>query len=184
MARKWAVELASLKANKAEFSKISSTIDRTQQGYRSIVDRLHEAFKAAAILVRYKAMTNASAGGAPQRIHSSTKAAIFAYLKLDASSNPKRKGSPLIGVRTGKFHNDERLWKTWGVGSARRKDGSIAKNGLSMSLGAMFERGTRRGGKRTIRPIRFFRNAVFSSKPRIYSILADAYRRAIQQLNK
>lgn len=183
--RRWAAEVAGLKEMRRRFLDISKAVSQEKPAgqVETAGKYLIERFIETARIVRDKARAYAQRGNAPGRIGGGQAPAIFMFTELGQSSNPKRNAGPLIGVRTGKYQNDSRLWKTWGKGTRRRKDNTVAVNGLSMSLGAMFERGTKRNGKRAIKPIRFFRSATFSSKSLIIGKLTEAYKRAAEIIN-
>lgn len=183
---RWASEIANLKEVRQRFFDVSRAISKESPAGQAepAGASLIRAFNDTALIVRDKARSYASQGKAAKRIYTGQTPAIFAFLELGRSDKNKKNAGPLLGVRTGKYQHDTTLWKTWGRGTRRRKDNTVAVNGLSMSLGAMFERGTRQKGKRAIKPIRFFRSATFSSKSLIISKLTDAYKHAIEVINR
>jgi hypothetical protein len=191
MARKWAVEAKNLRQMKLAFKDIMATVDPTgkllsesrgKAFLASVGKTITDAYLNAALMIRDAARLRASAGGAPRRLYEGSRPAIFAFADFDAGRDDKRKRSSLVGVRTGLsyFAKDERLFVRWGEGSRRRKDGTVATRGLSMSLGAIFERGTQ---NRRIKPIRYFRGAIHATRGKVLTKLAEAYRLAGYKLN-
>ena len=61
------------------------------------------------------------------------------------------------------------------------KGGTVAAGGLSMSMAALFERGTR---DRRIKPGRFLRDAFFGTRGFVARTLTQGYYRAMKQLNR
>jgi hypothetical protein len=191
MARKWAVEAKNLKEMKLGFIDIMNAIDPSRSAYlksrgkaylQAIGRRVTDAYLQAALMIRDTARMRAASGGAPRRLYQGDRPAIFSFADFDAARDDKRKRSALVGVRTGLsyFAKDERLFVRWGEGSRRKKDGSIAHGGLSMSLAAIFERGTQ---NRRIKPIRYFRGAIHATRGKVLTKLAEAYRHAGQMIN-
>jgi len=180
--KKWAGEWANLKAQQVRFRAFAQAVDggdRVAKG--TVFERIRlgvtDAYATAARIIRDRARANASGGGAPRRLYSGARPAIFSFADFEAGRDDKRKRSSMVGVRTGLayFAKDPSLYVQWGVGSRRRRDSSIAARGLSMSLGALFERGRK---DRRLRPIRYFRGALFATRSRVLQILSGAYKRA------
>lgn len=190
MASKWKVKFAQggLREAKAVFRSIAASIDPAESNLSAIwkqaQNEVQEGFRRAALTVRDKARGNAQSAGVPRRLYTGSKPAIFAFSDFKAGQDDKRKRSALVGVRTGLATRayDERLFIRWGFGSKRKKDGSTATGGLSMSLGALFERGRKGGGR--IRAARFFRGAVFGTRSQVAQMLTQAYYRAAALINR
>ena len=192
MAKKnWALSFDRMRLTEAKkmFIDIAKSIDPAtsksslQFLYRQAKAEIEEGYRVAAVYVRDKARANAQSSGAPRRLYTGSRPAIFAFSDFDAAKDDKRKRSSMVGVRTGLSYRakDKRLYIEWGYGARRKSDNSRASGGLSMSLGALFERGTQ---DRRMRPRRFFRSAVWSAKGYIAQTLTAAYYRAIGHLNK
>lgn len=189
MDTKWEVKFAQggLREAKAMFRNIAASIDPAESNLSAIwkiaQDEVQDGFRRAAITVRDKARGNAQSAGVPRRLYSGPKPAIFAFSDFKAGQDDKRKRSSLVGVRTGLASRayDERLFIRWGFGSKRKKDGSTATGGLSMSLGALFERGRKGGGR--IKAARYFRGAVFGTRAQVAQMLTQAYHKAAALLN-
>jgi hypothetical protein len=177
---------ARLREAKAAFKFIAASLDpaKTQSLtslWKLAQDEVQSGFRAAAVMVRDKARAYAAGKGVPKRLYSGARPAIFAFTDFAAGRDDKRKRSALVGVRTGlaTAAKDPSLYVQWGIGS-RRKNGSIAGRGLSMSLAAIFERGTQ---NRRIKPIRYFRGAIYATRGKVLTKLAEAYRLAGYKLN-
>lgn len=191
MASKWAIKFdqARLREAKQMFVEIAKSIDTStpdsqiRAAYQLAKTAVEEGLRQAAIHVRDKARQNASAKGAPRRLYSGGRPAIFAFSDFDAARDPKRARSALVGARTGLSvaAKDERLYVRWGRGSKRRSDGTVAAGGLSMSLAALFERGRK---DRRIKPGRFMRDAFYGTRGFVAQIMTRAYYKALAQLNR
>lgn len=189
MAKKWGIQsdAARLKQTKASFRAIAQIVDpggeRVGSAWDRVRDEVQAGFRMAAQIVRDKARSGAEAVGAPRRLYSGTRPAIFAFSDFDATRDPRRKRSALVGMRTGLASQakDPSLFVTWGKGAKRRKGGTVATRGLSMSLAALFERG--RADKR-IKPGRFFRSAIFSTRSTVARLLTNAYVKAVGTINR
>jgi hypothetical protein len=192
MAKKnWAITFDRMRLTdaKKKFIDIAKSIDPAtskadlQALYRRAKSEIEDGYRMAALYVRDRARLNASASGAPRRLYSGNRPAIFSFADFDSAKDDRRKRSSLVGVRTGLSYwtPDEDLYVRWGYGARRKKDGTRAHGGLSMSLGALFERGTQ---DKRIRPKRYFRKAVFSARSYIAQTLTTAYHRAIGHLNR
>lgn len=169
-AKKWAVEVEGVANMRRRFQTIAKTIDfeRTPEA-RSIAETLIRTFAKAAESIRNDARLRAQTGNAPKRLSTGSSPAIFSYFDPDSSSSARRRRSALVGVRTGAPpRRDNRLYVEW------------AKGTRGISLGRLFERGT---ADRKIRPLRYFRNAIFASRGRVLTQLAAAYRQAAAALN-
>ena len=151
--------------------------------FKSVKNDIEDGLRQAAIHVRDRARTKAAAAGAPKRLYTGARPAIFAFTDFDAAKDPKRQRSALVGARTGLSvkAKDETLFVTWGRGAKRKKDGSVAANGLSMSLAGLFERGRK---DRRIKPGRFMRDAFFGTRGFVAQLMTRAYRKALAQLNR
>lgn len=151
--------------------------------YRIAQEDIRSAIAAAGQFLRDKARSNAAVTGSPRRLSQGSKPAIFSFADFNAASDDKRKRSVLVGVRTGLASRakDPRLFIQWGSGAKRRKDGSTAHRGLSMSFGALFERGTANG---RVRARHYFANAVTTTQGQIKVAIGNAYRRAVEILNR
>lgn len=191
MAKKWELKFdqARLREAKQMFSEVAKSIDPATSDsqlralYQLAKKEVEDGLRQAAIYVRDRARQNASSKRAPRRLYTGSRPAIFAFADFDATRDPKRQRSALVGARTGLSvkNKDERLYVTWGRGAKRMKGGTVAANGLSMSMAALFERGTR---DRRIKPGRFLRDAFFGTRGYVLQAMTQAYRRALAQLNK
>lgn len=182
---KFGVELKNLKELKVTFSQIAHAVGievKMAGRLQSAGLAIQNAYRAAAHLVRDKARTNAISAGTPRRLYQGARPAIFAFSDFDAARDDKRKRSSLVGVRTGLSSRapDPHLYIRWGVGHERRKGGGRALRGLSMSLGALFERGTK---DRRIKAGRYFRSAIWQTRGQVINILRAAYHSAIARIN-
>ena len=189
MASKFEIKFdqARLREAKAAFKFIAASLDpaKTQSLtslWKLAQDEVQSGFRAAAVMVRDKARAYAAGKGVPKRLYSGARPAIFAFTDFAAGRDDKRKRSALVGVRTGlaTAAKDPSLYVQWGIGS-RRKNGSIAGRGLSMRLGGIFERGTE---NRRIKPARYFRSAIFSTRGSVARMLTQAYYKAAATINR
>lgn len=179
MASKWEVKFdqAKLREAKQVFKQIAAAIDPAlsfslSSLWKVAQQEVQEGFRAAAILVRDKARANAAIGGVPRRLFSGPRPAIFAFTDFQHGTDDKRKRSALVGIRTGAApRKDKTLYVEWG-----RKGRGLK----GISLARIFESGTHRG----IRPRRFFRSAVFSTRSAVARMVTQAYYRAIATLNR
>ncbi len=189
MAKKWGAKFdaARLREAKAAFRAIAEVVDpggaRVGSAWANARSEVQDGFRAAALVVRDKARIGAAAVGAPKRLYSGSRPAIFAFSDFNAATDNKRKRAVLVGMRTGlaSAAKDSSLFVTWGKGSTRRKDGSVAARGLAMSLAALFERGR---ADRRIKPGRFFRAAIFSTRSTVARLLTSAYVKATGTINR
>jgi hypothetical protein len=185
-AGKFAVELKNLRELKVQFRDMAKAIsgDKHSGILQQAGLAIQEAYGAAARLIRDRARSNASGGGAPRRLYAGARPAIFAFSDFDAGRDDKRKRSSLVGVRTGLSTRtrDPHLFVQWHPKlGTRKKDGSnLQSGGLSMSLAALFERGTK---DRRIRPLRYFRSALFATRGQVIGILTRAYQSAGAKIN-
>jgi len=178
------IEVKNLRALKLRFTDIAKSVSAEHSASLQRVGKaIQDAYRAAAIAVRDDARSRAATGGAPRRLYSGQRPAIFAFSDFDAARDNKRSRSSLVGVRTGLSSRapDKNLFVRWGEGSRRAKDNSIAEGGLSMSLGALFERGTR---DKRVKPRRYFRSAIFATRGAVVRILTNAYRAAADAINR
>jgi len=173
-AGRWRAEVTGLKEVQSSFGELTALllaegrVDKYQRGLAIVKD----GFARASTLLRDAART--ALGGKSQRVN----AATFAFYDLDAGRTRAKKRSSLVGVRTGAPPRlDKSIYRTWGVGS-KRKNGSTATHGLGISLGRIFESGTRfqRGTK-------FFSSAVRGAKSGAITTLVNAYKDAIKLFN-
>jgi hypothetical protein len=176
------IEARGVKELKATFADLVRASDPALPRLRYAGENVQDAYRRAAIVVRDKARSNAQASGSPRRLYGGSRPAIFAFSDFDATRDSKRSRSAMVGVRTGLSARakDENLYVRWFYGS-RRKDGSRADGGLSMSLGALFERGRK---DRRIRPKRYFRGAIFGTRGTVLRILRAAYEKALAIVGK
>ncbi len=185
-AGKFAVELKNLRELKVQFRDIATAVtgERAKGALQYAGQAIQNAYGAAALLIRDKARSNAAAGRAPRRLYSGARPAIFAFSDFESGRDDKRKRSSLVGVRTGLSPRapDPHLYIQWFPKSGRRsKDGSrLQHGGLSMSLAALYERGTK---DRLVRPLRYFRSAIFSTKGQVIGLLTRAYQAAGAKIN-
>jgi len=183
---KWAVELKNLKEIKLTFRDIAKAVEGKlkagQLKYAGIA--VQEGYQKAAIVIRDRARANAQSGGAPRRLYAGPRPAIFAFSDFDSARDDKRKRSSMVGVRTGLAYRtpDSHLYVRWDPRSNRRsKDNSrIGFGGLSISFGRLFESGTK---DRRIKPLRYFRSAIFQTRGTVISILTRAYQSAATAIN-
>lgn len=188
-ASKWALEVRGFKDARKSFIELVNAMDPAGKSYganalyRVAKSEIQTAMRDAGQYARDKARSNAAVSGVPRRLYSGARPAIFSFADFSAARDDKRKRSVLVGVRTGLSvrAKDERLFIAWGEGKRRRKDGTVAKRGLSMSFGALFERGTNDG---RIRATHFFQAAIGSTTLRIKQIIGQAYIRAVEILNR
>lgn len=151
--------------------------------YKLASGEIQDGLRSIAIVIRDEARRGAAATRSPRRLYAGARPAIFAFSDFDAARDDKRKRSVLVGMRTGLSSRapDPNLYIRWGVGQKRQRDGSIASRGLSMSLAALYERGTANG---RLRPGHFFAGAIGSSKSQSMRLLTLAYERAVERLNQ
>lgn len=189
MAKNWGAKFdaARLREAKAAFRAIAEVVDpggnRVGAAWENARAEVQDGFRSAALVVRDKARAGAASAGAPKRLYSGDKPAIFAFSDFNAATDDKRKRAVLVGMRTGlaSAAKDPRLFVTWGKGATRRKGGTVAARGLSMSLAALFERGR---ADRRIKPGRFFRSAIFSTRSTVARLLTSAYAKAVGTINR
>lgn len=171
----------------------AASSDRVRGLYRIAQNGIRDALSAGGDFARDAARSMAATTRAPKRLFSGPRPAIFSFSDWYAANDGRHKRSVLVGVRTGLSRHapDPSLYIQWSPKSnKRRKDGSAINykwlgryfdSGLSMSLGALFERGTQ---NRRIKPKNFFRFGVASAQSRIFSLVGSAYRRAVVILNQ
>lgn len=181
---KWAVEFRNLREVKAAFQAISRSVEgRAGSGIiQSASKAVQEGYIKASGLIRDRARSNAQQGGAPRRLYAGPRPAIFGFSDFGASADKRKSRSAMVGVRTGLSSRtpDPNLFIRWGRGAARRKGGSIATKGLSMSFGRLFESGTK---DRRVKPLRYFRSAIFQTRGNVIAILTKAYQSAAAAIN-
>lgn len=173
-AGRWRAEVQGLKDAQTSFAELSSMLlaEGRVSKYQRGLAIVKAGFQQASLLLRDAA--RAALGGKSRRV----TAATFAFFDLDAGRTKAQKRSSLVGVRTGAPPRlDRTIYRVWGAGSAR-KNGTIATNGLGISLGRIFESGTRYQ-----RGTRFFSAAIRGTKSRAISTLVNAYRDAIAYFN-
>jgi hypothetical protein len=189
MAKNWGAKFDAtrLREAKAAFRAIAEVVDpggkRVGAAWENARAEVQDGFRAAALIVRNKARAGAASVGAPKRLYSGDKPAIFAFSDFRAATDDKRKRAVLVGMRTGLSTQakDPSLFIAWGKGATRRKGGTVAARGLSMSLAALFERGR---ADRRIKPGRFFRSAIFSTRSTVARLLTSAYAKAVGTINR
>jgi len=184
-AGKFAVEARNLRELKATFRSVAASVSGEQNSglLKYVGIAIQDAYAAAARLIRDRARSNAASGGAPKRLYSGARPAIFSFADFKAGNTDKRKRSSLVGVRTGLStrSRDPNLFVQWHPKSGQRRDGSrLQSGGLSMSLAALFERGTK---DRRIRPLRYFRSAIFATRGQVIGMLTRAYQAAGAKIN-
>lgn len=165
-------QVANLRELKMRFSDIGKAVDglKTTQ-FQAVSKGIQEGYKIAANVVRDQARKNAASGNVPRRLYSGAKPAIFSFADFDAATDKRGMRSAMVGVRTGAPpRKDSRLYVEWGKRGGHMK---------GMSLGRIFESGTKRG----IKPRRFFRSAWFATRSKVLSILTSAYTEAIRRFN-
>jgi len=173
-AGRWRVEVQGLKAVQTSFAELSSilTADDRVEKYQRGLAIVKYGFAQASMILRDAARS--ALGGKSRRV----TAATFAFADLDAGRTKAQKRSSLVGVRTGAPPRlDKSIYRVWGAGSTR-KNGTTATNGLGISLGRIFESGTRYQ-----RGTRFFSSAIRNTKSRAISTLVTAYKDAIKLFN-
>lgn len=188
MPNRFQLEVRGFKEAQKAFRDVVKAVDpATGSGelrglYRTARAQIAEAMANAGQFLRDKARSNAQVTRAPKRLYSGARPAIFAFSDFSAARDDRRKRAVLVGVRTGLASQakDERLYIKWGAGAKRRKDGSTASKGLSMSFATLYERGTANG---RVRARHYFQNAVATTTHQIMGIVAQAYRRATSILN-
>jgi hypothetical protein len=188
---KVALEVRSFRDAKRDFKNLVAAMDPSTASsqvfalYRVAQREIQEALAKGGEYARNSARSVAATTGAPRRLYSGSKPAIFAFSDFEAQTQGRRKRSALVGVRTGLSTKarDKDLFINWSKGRGKRKsDGSsIGDGGLSMSLGALFERGTQ---NRRIRPRNYFRFGVAAASSRILATVGQAYKRAVRILNQ
>lgn len=186
--KKFAVEAANIKALQARFTDIARAADGDKTQLTNASAAIGAAFTSVAKLIRDKARTNLSSSRYPN-VMRRLGAAIFAFTDPNRPSD-RNKRSSLVGVRTGasprKESNDfgknkgHYIFVEWGKGHRRRKDNTVAVNGLGVSLAHIFNRGTK---NRKIRPTRFFHNALYQTKAAAVRMIHSAYDRAVKSIN-
>jgi hypothetical protein len=188
---KVALEVRSFRDAKRDFQSLVKAMDPATSSsqvyalYRVAQKEIQDALYKGGLFARDAVRSMAAATHAPRRLYSGSKPAIFSFADFNASTDSKRKRSVLVGVRTGLASKapDKSLYVNWSKGSGNRKsDGSkIGSGGLSISFGSLFERGTQ---NRRIKPKNFFRFGVAAASSRIIAGVGNAYKRAVQVLNK
>lgn len=165
-------QVENLRELKMRFSDIGKTVNGERvSAFQTISRGIQEGYRLAAGVVLDQARKNAASGNTPSRLYSGSKPAIFSFTDFNSSTDNRRARSAMVGVRTGAPpRKDSRLYVEWGSRSGHKK---------GMSLGRIFESGTRRG----IKPRRYFRNAWFSTRSKVLSILTSAYTEAIRRFN-
>ena len=188
MASRVTLELRGFKEARAAFNAVVLALDPRATNqlpslYRLAQGEVQEGMRSAGEAVRDKARRNAGSMRVPRRIYTGAKPAIFSFADFNAGSDDKRKRAVLVGVRTGLATRapDPDLYIRWGKGAKRHKDGSTATGGLSMSFGALFQRGTL---DRRIRPTHYFTSAVNTTKGAIVRLMTVAYQKATATLNR
>lgn len=178
--KKFAVDAANIKALQVRFAEIVNAAegeDRTR--FVAAKNYIGEAFASVARLIRDKARTNLASSRYP-KVTRRLDRAIFAFTDPSRPKDRNRR-SALVGIRTGAPpRKDSFIYAVWGVGSRRRKDGSVAVNGLGVSFAHIFNRGTL---SRKIKPTRFFHNALYQTKAAAVQIIKNAYNRAVNSVN-
>jgi hypothetical protein len=173
-AGRWRVEVTGLKAVQTSFAELSAMLlaDGQVNKYRRGLDIVKSGFARASFMLRDAARS--ALGNKSRRV----TAATFAFADLDAGRTRAQKRSSLVGVRTGAPPRlDRSIYRVWGAGSTR-KNGTTATNGLGISLGRIFESGTRYQ-----RGTRFFSSAIRNGKSSAISTLVNAYKEAIRVFN-
>jgi hypothetical protein len=197
---KVALEVRSFRDAKRDFQSLVKAMDPATSSsqvyalYRVAQKEIQDALSKGGQFARDAVRSMAAATHAPRRLYSGSKPAIFSFADFDAATDNRRKRSVLVGVRTGlnPKASDPNLYIQWSPKSnIRKKDGSKIRDkwlgmrfgdkGLSMSLGTLFERGTQ---NRRIKPKNFFRFGVAAASSRILAGVGNAYKRAVQVLNK
>lgn len=173
-AGRWRVEIAGLKDVQTSFADLSALLlaDGRIEKYQRGLEVVKYGFAQASFMLRDAARS--TLGNRSRRV----TAATFAFADLDAGRTKAQKRTSLVGVRTGAPPRlDRSIYRVWGAGSTRR-NGTTATNGLGISLGRIFESGTRyqRGTK-------FFSSAIRASKSRAIQTLITAYKDAIRLFN-
>jgi hypothetical protein len=163
-----------LKAVQTSFAELSSMLlaEGRVEKYQRGLAIVKYGFAQASTILRDAARTAIT--GRSRRVTSAT----FAFADLDAGRTKAQKRTSLVGVRTGAPPRlDRSIYRVWGAGSTR-KNGTTATNGLGISLGRIFESGTRYQ-----RGTRFFSSAIRNTKSRAISTLVTAYKDAIRLFN-
>ena len=171
--KKWGVQIAGLKDAQLSFKALEQAIglNTTKADVQGIRQQLTMELGNLADYLRDKIRGYIASTGAPKRL----SGAAFSY--KDISKEPqgwrgvktRRYRGVLVGVRKGAPpRRDDRLYVEW----------SGSGKSIGMSLSTLFEKGTR---SKSIKPKRFFRSAVFSSRAYILSTLTNSYRRAFER---
>lgn len=177
--KKFAVEAANIRALQVRFTDIARAADGDKTQLTNASAAIGAAFASVAKLIRDKARTNLSSSRYPN-VMRRLGAAIFAFTDPNRPSD-RNKRSSLVGVRTGAPpRKDGFIYVTWGKGHRRRKDNTVAVNGLGVSLAHIFNRGTK---NRKIKPTRFFHNALYQTKAAAVRMIHSAYDRAVKSIN-
>ena len=173
-AGRWRIEVEGLKDLQTSFGELAAILTGEGQivKYQRGLAIVTSGLERAAVMLRDAART--ALGGRSRRV----KEATFAFYNLNAGRTKAKKRTSLVGVRTGAPPNwDRTIYRVWGAGSTR-KNGTTATNGLGISLGRIFESGTRYQ-----RGTRFFSSAIRNGKSAAISTLVNAYKEAIRIFN-
>jgi len=167
--KRWAVEFTNLKEAQATFRQLSDAVSGVA-GVRANATAaavIAAAFKEVSEYLRDKIKSAATGKGVPNRV----QAAVFAFTDLSKGKTARKQRSTLVGVRKGAPpRKDSKLYVEWG-GSGKT---------IGMSLATIFEKGTTRG----IKPARYFRTGLFSSRSYVLQRLTAAYKTAIESFNR
>lgn len=190
MAKAVTFEMFRFKEAKESFRQAALAMDPAsantlRDSYKRASGEIQEGFRRAALTIRDAAKSNAASSGAPRRLWSGVRPAIFAFSDFDSAKDDRRKRSVLVGVRTGLSYRAKQreLYIQWRpAGNTRKKDESkLGHGGLSMSFGALFEKGTANG---RVRARHYFQSAIASASSQVLHMVTLAYQRATEHLNR
>lgn len=173
---RYALELKNLGQVKRELKEIEKTISgaRNVGIFQAVSKEIDKDIAGIATDLRDRIRAIAESAKVPKRVIR----AVFAFTDPSAPSPRRNQRASLVGVRKGAPpRKDKSLYVEWG-GNARHSSSSGGK--LGMSLATIFEIGTSRG----ITGRRYFSSAVNTFRSTILTRVADAYKKAIDELNR
>lgn len=173
---RFGIELRNLGRVKRELKEIEKTISgaRNVGIFQAVSKEIDKDIAGIATDLRDRIRSIAEAAKVPKRVIR----AVFAFTDPNAPSPRRNQRASLVGVRKGAPpRKDKSIYVEWG-GTAR--SGNSSSSNLGMSLATIFETGTSRG----ITGRRYFSSAVNTFRSTILTRVADAYKKAIDELNR